>query len=511
MTEIVFLCLVGLGIIIMITNVIRYWNFMKKMTEIFSEKKSLETIGVLGEILLICFLLGYIVIFFMKELHDLIIAGILSGGSIYVCIILTILFQMVDTILYQLNFDNITDLPNRRSLNVFETHEEVQSIAILDINDFKFINEKYGHAGGDVVLKTVANRLKKYPEYRASRIGADEFLLQFENDISRHPEIGSRIHRKLGEPIDYNGNVILITCSIGCASRVSNECLEDLITKADIAMYKAKEDHSQKFWVHYTDQLKVEIDARRELIESVDEAIREDLFEIIYQPQVLSGEKKLFGFEALCHFKDDRCLPERFIPLAEETEQIISIGRLVTQKVIGQMQAWKKEGFELPIIFINYSAVQLKDPGYCDFLAELLQKGKIPADRIKLEITEGIPIKQDRLADDFFKQTQKMGIELALDDFGTGYSSMAKIMEYPIRYVKLDRIVNEKYLQNGKELYVQYIVNFAHAMGREIVAEGVETEEQYVIAQRLGIDQIQGFYFSKPLTAEEALVWMKKK
>lgn len=510
MTELIFMVQVGIGIIIMATNVVRYWSFMKKMTNLFAGEKGLKGFATLGEVLLIGFLLGYIVVFFTGALHDLVVAGILLGGSIYVCIMLTILFQMVKTILYQLKFDAITDLPNRMSLHGETRQEEALSVAIIDINDFKFINEKYGHAAGDAVLRAVADRLRKNPEYRPARIGADEFLIQFDGDIAKHPEIGSRIHRTLGEPIDYSGNKIIITCSIGCATRRGSESLEELITEADIAMYRAKQEKTKKFWVHYSEELGAEIDHRRQVIEDLDAAIRDELFGVVYQPQVVPEDRRLCGFEVLCRFPDDLYLPEEFIPVAEETEQIIAIGRLITKLAIRQLKIWRDEGLSAPVLFINYSAIQLKDPGYCEYIGELLKKYHISPDRIKLEITERIPMGTSREVTDFFRQTRELGIELALDDFGTGYSSVGAVMDYPVGYVKLDRTVIEKYLHPGNETYIRHIVDFAHDLGKKLVAEGVETREQLEMAMGLGIDEIQGFYFSKPLLAEEAKSWIPR-
>jgi len=407
-------------------------------------------------------------------------------------------------------YDILTELPNRRYIKEKITDEQlksIKSVCVLDVDGFKFINEKYGHDGGDTVLKTIADRLRQFPENISARIGADDFLICFSNDITRCKEKCNQLDILLNRPVNYHGDDIAFTCSIGYAVRCGIEQLDDLMTEASVAKFNAKKNGFRHMSAIYSDEEGKMFDRRAKMEQDITRAIREESFEVVYQPKVITSQKSIGGFEALCRFKDNLYYPGEFIPAAEANGLIIYIDRIMTRKVVEQMRRWKNEGFELPVISINYSAVQLQDEDYCDFLQELLDRNDIPHDRIQIEITESQSFGHNSASRAFFDKVQSMGMHLALDDFGNGYSTIGALNSFPVKYVKLDKSVNDTYLQEGKESYIKHIVDLAHDLGKSLVAEGVETEVQFRLARQLGIDQIQGYYFSRPLPPDEAIRW----
>ena len=411
---------------------------------------------------------------------------------------------------YRHYHDSLTDLPNRNAARQLHESRAVGSVALIDIDGFRFINEVYGYGRGDVVIKTLADRLRSIPELRCARYGADEFLVLFDGDISRERGLFAEVVRLTHEPVEADDQSIEISCSAGIVVRDGDQSLEELMTDADLALYEARESNGRSRCAYYSPQMRERIDGRRRVISSLDRAIAEESFRVVYQPQVDLASGRLHGFEALCRFKDDLYYPNEFIPVAESAGLIIQVDRIVTKKVIKQMQAWRDAGFETPSVSINYSPVQLKDTGYCTWLKGLLDEARIPANLVKIEVTESGSFDDER-AQRFFSEVHEMGMQLALDDYGTGYSTLNAVSAYPMDYIKLDKSVNDNYLQPGSEYYLESLVTFLHGLGRRVVAEGVEDAAQIALAKKLGIDYIQGYYYSPPLDAAAAEKWMVRR
>ncbi len=408
---------------------------------------------------------------------------------------------------YRHYHDSLTDLPNRNAAKQLHGRRAVGSVALIDIDGFRFINEVYGYDRGDVVIKTLADRLRSLPDIRCARYGSDEFLVMFDGDITREGGLFDELVRLTHEPVEADDYSIEITCSAGIVARDGNQTLEELMTDADLALYEARESRGRSRCAYYSPQMREKIDGRRQIISSLDRAIVEESFRVVYQPQIDLTSGKLHGFEALCRFKDDLYYPNEFIPVAEKVGLIIQVDRIVTKKAVEQMRAWRDAGFEVPSISINYSPTQLKDTEYCAWLKGLLDEAQIPANLIKLEVTESGSF-DGKKAQLFFSEVHEMGMQLALDDYGTGYSTLSAMSDYPMDYIKLDKSVNDSYLQPGSEHYLESLVSFIHGLGKRVVAEGVEDAVQIELAKKLEIDYIQGYYYSPPLDADDAELWL---
>jgi EAL domain-containing protein (putative c-di-GMP-specific phosphodiesterase class I) len=312
------------------------------------------------------------------------------------------------------------------------------------------------------------------------------------------------------EPVEADDQSIEISCSAGIVVRDGDQALEELMTDADLALYEARESSGRSRYAYYSAQMRKKIDDRRQVISSLERAIVEESFRVVYQPQIDLATGKLYGFEALCRFKDDLYYPNEFIPVAEGVGLIIQVDRIVTKKVVEQMRVWRDAGFEVPSVSINYSPIQLKDTEYCSWLTGLLDEAQIPTNLIKLEVTESGSFDGWK-ARDFFREVHEAGMRLALDDYGTGYSTLSAVSDYPMDDIKLDKSVIDSHLQPGSEHYLDSLVSFIHGLGRCVVAEGVEDEVQIVLARQLGIDYIQGYYYSPPLEASAAEAWLERR
>lgn len=405
---------------------------------------------------------------------------------------------------HRLYFDRLTDLGNRNSL-LTSDNDKYRSAAAFNIDDFKFINERHGISCGDEVLKEVARRLKSIPDSKPIRLGGDEFLVLFEGGVGEDPELIGRLDRMLHEPYLYGNERIEVSIAAGFADRQEGESIDDLTTHAELALYYGRRGDVHHGFQIYEQGIKDKIDRRNALVNDLQAAIQEQSFTVLYQPQVDAGSKGLVGLEALCRFKDNKYYPDQFIPVAEESGYIIELDRIVTRKVVEQLASWRDVGYELPVVSINYSAHQLRDTGYAEYVGGLLRERGIPSDRIKIEITERSVFADQERSEEFFRAMHAMGIRVALDDFGTGYSSITSVSQLPVDDIKFDKSLIDNYLVEGRLTFLENLTALVHDMGKKVIAEGVETSDQYQLVKQIGIDQIQGYYFDKPLPANRAI------
>jgi EAL domain-containing protein (putative c-di-GMP-specific phosphodiesterase class I) len=249
-----------------------------------------------------------------------------------------------------------------------------------------------------------------------------------------------------------------------------------------------------------------DMERRLEITEYLKQAIAEERVVVLWQPQVDTENLTVYGYEALCRLEGNKYFPNDFIPVAEMSGLVNPLDRVVTKKVIEQLGVWLKEGRkDVGVASINFSAAQLRDKGYCDFLAEQLAKNNVPASLIKIEITESMILGNEEEADKLFARLRSMGITLALDDFGTGYSSLYRMANRPVDFVKLDKSLVDTFMVPGKEGFIDDVTRLIHGLGKTIVVEGVETYEQYQMCLSFGCDIIQGYFFARPMPAEEAI------
>lgn len=269
-------------------------------------------------------------------------------------------------------------------------------------------------------------------------------------------------------------------------------------------MFAAKQQGLNKTFFYSRELLEKETEEKL-ISEIIMEALDNDGFFMVYQPKVDVQTLKLTGYEALIRMKTSGIGPGQFIPIAEKKGWIWRIGRISTELVVKQLAQWRDEGFTLYPVSINYSSNQLSDEGYVEFLEELLAKYDIDPKYVEIEITEGVLIKQTIQANELFKRFGDLGIRLLMDDFGTGYSSLGYLTYIPVDVVKLDKSLVDNYLVEGKAHFIDDVIRLVHDLKKEMTIEGVEEKWQYLRLKDFGADTIQGYYFSKPLPADDAI------
>lgn len=408
------------------------------------------------------------------------------------------------------NNDGLTKLPNR-SHGEAEIKKLIHSglpftLFLMDIDDFKNYNDTYTHACGDYVLKEYGRRLAKLTvngEYFAARYGGDEFLLVYKcGHIEKNGREIESLRQFLNEPMEYGETKLSTSVTFGFADSSIDVSYDELLTQADIAMYEAKKI-GVGTCLGFMPEMKASVLRRNSIIDILKDECERGGFEIRYQPQISTKTGDVCGFEALVRLRDYSVGPDVFIPVAESSGFIAQIGRIVTEKVLRQMDTWRSEGMKLRKVAINYSNGQLIDDGYVLYLKSLMEKYRIPSDLIEIEITESLFMgKKDRVTQ-LFSELEKIGVELALDDFGTGYSSLSYLTFVPADKVKIDKSLVDNYLVDGKEDFIQNIVQLVHGLGMKLTVEGVEHKWQYDKLCSMKCDFIQGYLFSKPISADD--------
>ena len=420
-------------------------------------------------------------------------------------------------------YDALTRLPNRalfmnrleHAIKRLKRHKDyVFAVLFLDLDRFKVINDSLGHILGDQFLIAIANRLKAYlrPTDTAARLGGDEFtiLLDSINDVSDAIKIAERIQQELALPIDLEGQEVFSTVSIGIAlSATGYNQPEEILRDADMAMYRAKALGKARYEIFNTDmyatamtRLQLETDLRR--------AIERQEFRVYYQPIVSLHNGKISGFEALVRWQHpERGLicPDSFIPVAEETGLIVSIGYWVLREACRQMQAWLvyRDAASPLKISVNLSQKQFFQPDLIQQILQILRQTELDICSLDLEITESVIMENDQLATTTISKLRHLGIQLSIDDFGTGYSSLARLHRFPINVLKIDRsFVSGMGSDQGNLEITETIVTLAHKLGVNVTAEGVETAEQLAHLRELKCEYGQGHFFSHPLDSEAA-------
>lgn len=413
---------------------------------------------------------------------------------------------------YQVEYDEVLDILNRRTITEYlrlnMTEDDVYSVVIVDIDGFKSINENYGHSFADSVLQYLVAVFKSISDevgWKLARYGGDEFLFVMpEACLTRDSEEIERIMDAIRSPIPLGYETLTITASIGVSNSDGVTLAEQHITNAECAMYEAK-CLGKNGIVVYGDEMKERAREEIRIKEKLQAAFENDGFFMVYQPQIDARTKEVSGFEALVRMKEPGIYPGQFIPVAERSGWIWRIGRITTELAIKQLSEWKNGGKTLHPVSINFSSNQLNDHGYVDFLASLLEKYGVPAELVEIEITEGMFLEKSALADGLFKRFKELGIRILMDDFGTGYSSLGYLTYIPVDVIKLDKSLVDAYLVDGKDSFIKNIITLMHDLGKEMIIEGVEEKWQFERLREFGADTIQGYYFSKPIPAADAV------
>lgn len=403
--------------------------------------------------------------------------------------------------------DPLTQLPNRRSfMEVLENQldaGQVGAVMLLDLDNFKTINDSLGHLYGDKVLKEVAQRLMTFESENLflSRFGGDEFLILVKNEdsIEKIEDICEAIVDLFHRPLQIEESEIHIRFSMGITLFPDDSStIYRLLTNADIAMYQVKSSGKNNyafFKREMTDQL-VE---KKEIEGILRRALLTDGFHLEYQPQVDIETGWVQSLEALIRLKDHALSPAKFIPVAEETGLIIDIGKWVVHEVISQIASWKEKGLKGKRVAINFSVVQLNDEGFLSHLQETLSAFNVEPEYLEIEITESFLLERTDDTIAFLNELKAMGLHLALDDFGTNYSSLSYLTFVPVDKVKLDKSLNDRFLKMESIEVMDSLIALIHSLDLVVTAEGIEEVEQY---KRLKVGKcnfIQGFIFSRPL------------
>lgn len=414
--------------------------------------------------------------------------------------------------------DALTGLPNRRAgeqaleTAVQQSRSSGEPFAVLwiDLDRFKRVNDQHGHSAGDHVLCTVAERLRQNPNVigTAARMGGDEFLVLLAGAAAsaRAPEIAQQLLGEISQPMRLGNRTFSISASIGiCTYPRDGNAIELLERNADAAMYRAKAEGSGS--CIYSPAMSTEVQQSIELEEALSVAIDNNFLRVFYQP-VYAAAGALRGFEALLRFTHPNLgdiPPSRFIPLAEKTRRIISIGSWALREVCRQLKTWQTAGLPWVRMSVNISAIQFMRDDFAETVAGTLAEFGISAERLTLELTESV-LMEDRPA--VIRQMgllKSLGVRIAMDDFGTGYSSLSYLHQLPIDVLKIDRSFVER-LQDadGTRPIVEAIISMARHLGLTVVAEGVETQQQYAILRQAGCDAVQGFLFARPMPPQKA-------
>ncbi|KZN64513.1 diguanylate phosphodiesterase [Pseudoalteromonas luteoviolacea CPMOR-1] len=411
------------------------------------------------------------------------------------------------------NRDRITGLPNR---NLFFTNLKKLSqqgthhaLLVFDLDNFKKINDSLGHQLGDSLLSKLAMRLNKLCRQQDTfyRLGGDEFALVMSgtNDIHTITKVAKLFLAAIATPFKMANHELVITSSVGIVLFPEDgKTPEILLKNADTAMYHAKQKGNH--YLFFNDSMNEQAVKRLQIENLMRFGLKEDHFVVYYQPKMDIRTGKLVGMEALVRFitpKKGIISPGVFIPIAEETGQIIEIGEVVLDKACKDVKRWVDKGLFNGRVAVNLSAKQFSLPDLTARIDIILQKNQLPSYFLELEITEGTVMDDPQEAISIMRSLNSRGIHLAMDDFGTGYSSLAYLKQFPLNTLKVDKaFIDDMGSERGRNM-VDSIVTIAHNLDLHVVAEGVEEEEQLALLKQLECQTIQGYYYSKPLSSEE--------
>jgi len=413
----------------------------------------------------------------------------------------------------QAHYDPLTALPNRLLFRDRLAQELANAVAglsrgallYIDLDHFKRVNDSVGHTAGDQLLTIVAQRLRSCIKDgdTVARLGGDEFTVILRNVVNPDAAcaVAARIIESLQLPVNIAGRDCYVCASIGITLFPDDATtIEDLMRNADTAMYRAKDlgrGRMMFFDLNMTNKPALPT------ITGLQHALRGREFSLFYQPQFGIAEGELVGVEALLRWqtpRDGMRHPGEFVPAAEESGLIVDIGGWVLDAACAQLASWREQNIAPPRLALNVSAQQLKHSEFPKLVRRALDKYDLPASLLELELTESVLA--DAAAGAALVRLAQLGVHLALDDFGTGYSSLSYLRQYPIDTVKIDRTFLDEVPQNpASATLVETIIVMAHALGKRVVAEGIETNEQLIFLRERRCDAAQGFYLARPLAA----------
>ncbi|WP_115719720.1 putative bifunctional diguanylate cyclase/phosphodiesterase [Gallaecimonas mangrovi] len=430
-------------------------------------------------------------------------------------------FQMTQSLKKQTTLDSLTGLPNRvlafdRLQQAIVAHEPQDGhvmVMFIDLVRFKDINDIHGHWLGDQLLTAIANRWRAAlrPADTLARLASDQFLVILEraSKAKTAEVVAGKLLDCLKEPFRLQGKQMQVEAHIGIAMYPEDGADPSvLIRNADAAMALARgsDDSPYRF---FTPALNESIFKRLEIENALRQALANNEFELVYQPQVSISDNQVVGVEALLRWHNPKLgtiPPDQFIPIAEEDGQILPIGLWVLETACQQLAAWRETGFQ-PVMSVNLSARQLRTPELHQHLTQLLKQYQLSPGQLELELTERAVLDASHpQVQQSLYICQKLGVGLALDDFGTGFSSLKYLTEHPFNVLKIDKsFVQALPAHNREYTLVAALIAIAQKLKMDVVAEGVETAEQLAILQSLQCPVVQGYYFSRPLQPKQLL------
>jgi len=423
------------------------------------------------------------------------------------------------------HYDLLTRLPNRalfgdrilQALAAAKRSGKKVALLFLDLDRFKSINDSLGHLAGDLLLQSVATRLKSCVREMDTvcRQGGDEFMVLL-TEIEKAEDaahIAMKIVAAMSEPHHIESSHLIVTFSIGISMYPDDAADSHLLVKnADAAMYHAKEKGRNNFQF-FTPDMNAEASERLALESDLRRALKQEEFLLHYQPQIDNRSGKVVGIEALIRWQRPGCglvSPAKFIPIAEDCGLINKIGEWVLGAACAQNKKWQDEGLLNVPVAVNISALQFHQKNFRETIAQALHKSGLEPGYLELEITEGITVKDIETTVRSLYEFKLMGVLISIDDFGTGYSSLSYLKRFPIDKLKIDQsFVRDITTDADDAAIVQTIISMGHGLRLKVIAEGVETAEQLAFLKERDCDEIQGYYFSKPLAADEFVTYVK--
>ncbi|NHC42770.1 EAL domain-containing protein [Bacillus sp. MM2020_1] len=430
-----------------------------------------------------------------------------------------------DELVYLAYHDSLTGLPNKHYLmnEVTKQFNQMTSlgkpvyILYLNLDRFKLINDSFGHQVGDQLFRLVSKRIVDIiePIGKTVRTGGDDFIIYLpdssEDQVLEHT---LSLLKGISEPNFLEKQEIQITASIGIASFKKGDSLEELVQKASSALHFAKDFGGNQYQL-FSSQIGQQTNRRLQLEQRLRKALEQNHLEVVYQPKLNLYTNRISGAEALIRWNDPILgvvSPDEFIPIAEETGMIISIGKWVLEKSCQQNGEWNKSGYPPIHVCVNISSKQFLQDDFVNMVHRVLQDADLAPEHLNLEITERIALFNINDTIEKLLRLKQLGVSISLDDFGTGYSSLSYLKKLPIDYLKIDRsFINGIYEDKQDFAIIDSIISMSHSLGINVVAEGVENELQLKTLMQLHCDEIQGYYYAKPMTAENVNHFFDKK
>lgn len=433
--------------------------------------------------------------------------------------------QSESRIQHLVHFDALTGLPNRSvlqdhlkyALSLAKRNNGKLAVMFLDLDHFKYINDTLGHSVGDVLLIEVANRLRLMlrEEDTLSRLGGDEFILILPGtDVRGAAKVSQKLLSVIAEPYCLEPYELTVTCSIGIALYPDDGTdLETLSRNADTAMYRAKQE-GRNGYRYFTAEMQASSSRNLQLVTALRYALDRKQLYLHYQPQLSMYDDRIIGAEALLRWQHPELgsiSPAEFIPIAEDTGLILPIGEWVLRQAVQQAKVWIEDGHGPLIMAVNLSAIQFRHSDLPDLVMRILNEVGLPPEYLELELTEGVAMHDPQGAIAVMNNLHELGIRMSIDDFGTGYSSLSYLKKFKVYKLKIDQsFVRDISTDPEDKAIVSAIINMARSLGLQTIAEGVETSEQLAFLREQGCDEVQGYYYSKPLPAEQFDQFLKE-